>query len=161
MVVNGEEFENIEITSFSDDGLGSRRFERGSSAEMLPHPDNQTSMMTGRQIQQHPRQPGLTQTSGRDRNGNPSRPDPLAGGDVTTGGFMSSSDWNKNAAVRQRQQQRRQHDQEGEGMDGGPPSCDIIVTDAELQGHGDMMKEMVKNKVGAVIGRSGNKTKTV
>ena len=155
MVVNGEEFENIEITSISDDGLGggSRGLERGSSAEVLNHPDNQTMMMGGghlQQQQQYPRK-GLTQTSGRthDRNGNPSRPDPLGGGDTITGGFMSSSDWNKNAAVKQRQQQqqRRHHDQESEGIEGGLPSCDIIVTDAELQGQGDMLREMVKNKV--------------
>ncbi|KAK3768818.1 hypothetical protein RRG08_061276 [Elysia crispata] len=157
VVVNGEEFENIEITSISDDGLGggSRGLERGSSAEVLNHPDNQTMMMGGghlqqqQQQQQYPRK-GLTQTSGRthDRNGNPSRPDPLGGGDTITGGFMSSSDWNKNAAVKQRQQQqqRRHHDQESEGIEGGPPSCDIIVTDAELQGQGDMLREMVKNK---------------
>ncbi|RUS85082.1 hypothetical protein EGW08_007134 [Elysia chlorotica] len=153
VIVNGEEFENIEITSISDDGLpvdsrGCGGLERGSSAEGLNHPDNQIMGGGG-----HPRK-GLTQTSARthDRNGNPSRPDPLAGGDVITGGFMSSSDWNKNAAVKQRQQQQQQQrrghqDQEPEGLDrGGPPSCDIIVTDAELQGQGDMLREMVKNK---------------
>ncbi|GFN96271.1 MAP kinase-activating death domain protein, partial [Plakobranchus ocellatus] len=159
VVLNGEEFENIEITSISDDG-GGTGFERGVSLEQLDRPDNQMMGSSGGRegARHHPRYV-ITQTSGRmhDRNGNPAKADPMGGGD-TTSGFMSSSDWNKNAAVKQRQQQQRrqqqQHqggayspqDQEAEGFDSGAPSCDIIVTDAELQGHGDMLREMVKNK---------------
>ncbi|XP_059150887.1 MAP kinase-activating death domain protein-like isoform X3 [Physella acuta] len=112
VIVNGDEFENIEITSVSDDG-GS-----GDSAGRETKPKD--------------------------------RPDPGGGGDTT--GFITSSDWNKNAALKMsglsREQLQKQQQQQPPAA---PVSCDIVVTDVDPesrfhQGQGDMLREMVKNK---------------
>ncbi|BFZ04225.1 hypothetical protein BsWGS_07264 [Bradybaena similaris] len=124
VIVNGDEFENIEIASVSDDG-GS-----GGSEGLS-------------QSQQHHRHHFEKSQSER-RDSSEMSPVYDFGGAGDTGGF-ATSDWNKSAATRRMsltQQQLRQS---------GHLSCDIIVTDAEHEaslqhGQGDMLREMVKNK---------------
>lgn len=133
VIVNGDEFENIEITSVSDDG-GAGGNEKSGSV---------------RDLHRHHQRPGKPHKSAKDTN--LTSPVQDFGGAGDTGAVMPSSDWSKNASPRgitagQQQQLPRQHQQ------AGPLSCDIIVTDVEQEGRahqsqGDMLREMVKNKV--------------
>ncbi|CAL1535362.1 unnamed protein product [Lymnaea stagnalis] len=128
VIVNGDEFENIEITSASDDG--------GSGNEKSDNLTRDYSMRSA-----------LTQSRSNDRNGNPQIADSGGGGDST--GFMTSSDWNKNAAAKQSSLTQQQLQREQQLPGGVPVSCDIVVTDVDTENRlhqGDMLREMVKNK---------------
>ncbi|KAH9495002.1 MAP kinase-activating death domain protein [Bulinus truncatus] len=128
VIVNGDEFENIEITSVSDDGGGSSN----EQYENTPH--------------QHS---NITLSKAKDRNNIHHVPDSGGGGDSS--GFMTSADWNKNAASKMSvlsHQQIQRHQQQTAPP---PVSCDIVVTDVDPesrahQSQGDMLREMVKNK---------------
>ncbi|XP_035824413.1 MAP kinase-activating death domain protein isoform X1 [Aplysia californica] len=124
VIVNGDEFENIEITSVSDDGgVGDRN-------DNLPL-DFQ---------QQHHHHSRSQVSSARDRNGNPPQfTDPLAAGDAG-----QLAEWTRQTGGKVAPSSRLATQQ-------GMASCDIIVTEAESearaqQAQGDMLRDMVKNK---------------
>ncbi|XP_055900949.1 MAP kinase-activating death domain protein-like isoform X6 [Biomphalaria glabrata] len=131
VIVNGDEFENIEITSVSDDG-------GGSSGE---RPDNSVNPHKSKSAKS------------KDRNSSHQVLD-SGGGVGESSGFMTSADWNKNAPTKMSalsQQQLQRHQQQASGPSVPPVSCDIVVTDVDPdsrlhQGQGDMLREMVKNK---------------